>query len=350
MSKAIALAAALLVLAACETDPEVIERFNEQMFLGQHFFKNGKFEESLGRYSEAREKATTESQRYQATLGAGTAAAEYSMVLYEAAESLFVAKNAPMARKTLDRADNMASVANQAYTKLLQMRPADTIANYYLGLFFFKRATAIGQLPYPATPEGGAQRRKERDEAMRQFRIVLQDERGDITAREHGPSCASPQAHRYLSLALFTRMNWETADGEHARFHMACYLNYIFWLREKVKKEWPQEDEKQKRDKEKELERLWQELWSTQGLFKDTLRGIVDAAKRWESGTDPEFEALTREEKEKRSNAATREIGALEAILNRYEVEAKKFRDAEKRGEKPVQPDLPDVDRPDIRR
>lgn len=321
------------LLAGCSGDPEKTERWKEQMMLGEHYYMNRKFEDAVGRYTDAIEFCQDDNEIYKATLGAATSASEYSMSLYEQAENLFTARNSTMAKKTLDRADQMASVAHKGFHKLLQLRPHDTIANYYLGLFFYKRATAVGQLPYPATEKGAAQRKKERDEALANFRIVLTKEGSDdITKPEHGPKCSGPHAHRYMSLSLLTRMDWDRNDGEAARAHMTCYLNYILWLREKVKRDWPQTDENEKRLKEKELDRLWQELGQTQGLFKDTVKSIAENLKRWESNEDPEFAKLEPAVRERWINAATRELVALQAVLREFENQGRKMREGDRSG------------------
>ncbi|MBI4566632.1 MAG: hypothetical protein HY716_18295 [Planctomycetes bacterium] len=306
------------VLASC-ADTERREQYSIQMELGQTYYRGGHFEQSIGRFTEAAELADGKTEVYQATLGVGVAAAEYGHQLYEVAENLIRNRKKEMGEQKLARADQMHGLANKAFNKLLQLRPHDRAANYYLGLLFFRRATTAAQLPYPATEGGIAQRKRERDEAIRQFEIVLADESGDITRLDHvrAKRCDSPQGHRYLGLALLTRSDMAGGDTESGRAHLIAYLNFV---RANIDHLTPQlaqtTDLGEKKFVEAEIEKFKKELVQMQGLLRDLLAGLKDMLAVWEAGK--ETPSLTQLEREARVNAARREIAALETLTRSF--------------------------------
>ncbi|HTF55946.1 MAG TPA: hypothetical protein VK661_01645, partial [Planctomycetota bacterium] len=214
-------------------------------------------------------------------------------------------------------------------TKCLQMRSDDRIANYYLGLFFYKRATSFSELPYPGTPEGMAQRCKERDEAVRQFETVVSDERGDITMGEHLATCKSPQIHRYLALALFARSDWDHNDGETARRHVMVYLHFIEGsIAKAIAKVTESSDDKAKNEKQAELDQLHQELVNTRALLSTQHQGLTELLSTWEAGK--EEPRLAPAKRELWMNAARREIAALANLRQAFEEAARKDRQRER--------------------
>jgi len=302
----------------------VNERYREQMFLGQEFYNKGKYYESIGRFTQAKEFSENTDEEYQALLGAGNACVEYGMILYSNAEDLIRMRNRTLGLRKLDEADKWHDNANRSFARLLQLRPNDKAANYSLGLFLYRRATSFSELPYPGTPKGMEQRRKERDEAMRQFEIVLKGESGDITVPAHGPNCHSAHAHRYLALTLFARSDWDLNDGEAARRHLLAYLNFVSWSLQYVSKNAPDSEEPEKIAKRREMERLRKELTETQSLLKTQLHGLKEVLAVWEGRSEGKDILMPPDGKrEAWTNAARREIAALETLRRGYEEAAK---------------------------
>jgi tetratricopeptide (TPR) repeat protein len=325
----ILVAAAVLLPAALSGCGGVNELYNEQMFLGEHYYRNGKYGEAMGRYTQAVEFAGNSSERYKATLQVANASTEYGLVLYEVAESLIRNHNRPAGKNKLKEADKVHDNAHKAFTRCLQMRPDDRIANYYLGLFFYKRATSFSELPYPGTPEGMAQRCKERDEAVRQFEIVLGDERGDITLVAHLATCKSPQLHRYLALALFARSDWDRNDSETARRHVLVYLHYIEKsITNVIDKVTESADDKAKKEKQAELDQLRQELVNTRALLTTQHQGLKELLSMWEQGK--EEPRLVPAKRDLWMNAARREIAALASLRQAFEDATRKERERER--------------------
>jgi tetratricopeptide (TPR) repeat protein len=325
-------AVAVLLCAAAAACGSVNERYREQMFLGQEYYNKGKYYESIGRFTQAKEFAENSDEEYQALLGAGNACVEYGMIIYSNAEDLIRMRNKALGLQKLNEADKWHDNANRSFARLLQLRPNDTVANYSLGLFLYRRATSFSELPYPGTARGMEQRRKERDEGIRQFEIVLKGERGDITVPEHGPKCHSAHAHRYLALTLFARSDWDLNDGEAARRHLLAYLNFVSWSRDYVAKNAPQTDEMEKSAKQRELDRLKKELTDTQALLRTQLAGLKEVLAVWEGRTvGKDIPMPPAAKHEAWTNAARREIAALETLRRGYEAAAR----AEQKDNKP---------------
>jgi len=322
-------ASAALLTAALAGCGGVNDLYREQMFLGEHYYRNGKYGEAMGRYTQAVEFAYSGSEKYNATLQVANASTEYGLVLYEAAEHLLRNNSKAAGHKKLQEADKVHDNAHKAFTKCLQMRSDDRIANYYLGLFFYKRATSFAELPYPGTPAGIAQRCKERDEAVRQFEVVLSDEHGDITTMDHLVTCKSPQLHRYLALALFARSDWDRNDGETARRHVLVYLHFIEGSIAKViAKVTESSDDKAKSEKQAELDQLRQELVNTRSLLTTQHQGLKELLAMWETGKEePRLDPAKRD---LWMNAARREIAALSNLRQAFDDAAKKDRERER--------------------
>src|SRR5688572_27577684 len=123
------------LLASCST---MSEEYKSQMYLGEHYYRNGKFEEAVGRYTEAIDQAKSTDERFKAVVGFANAAAEYGHQLFVQAETACKARKAEAGKTALERGNEMHDLANKAYHKLMEMRPHDTISRYYLGLMLFK--------------------------------------------------------------------------------------------------------------------------------------------------------------------------------------------------------------------
>lgn len=322
-------AALALILGACA---EVDERHAEQMMLAQQYYMNGKFYEAIGRFQAAYEQASSNRERYQATLGVANASAEYGLIIYEYAERLIRDDKRAAGVNKWKEADKWHDDAARAFYKCLELRPGDTIANRGLGDLFYRRSTAFSVLPYTETDEGKALRKKERDEAVKQYGIVLADERGDITKPDHGPQCKSSHIHRYLALALFTRSDWDKNDCQEARRHMMVYLNYLKWAHHNIVEGLKPVDDAEKLDKEKRLDAIRKQIAETRALLGDLLKGLRDVYAQWKAET--EKPPIPKDKREVWMLAAHREIAALQLLTQEYEEAAQ----AAKKKAKPVGP------------
>jgi hypothetical protein len=171
------------------------------MMLGEQYYRNFKFYEAIGRYTQAAEHANTSRETYQATLGVANASAEYGLIVYEYAERLLRDGKRAAGMKKWEEADKWHEDSARAFYKCLDLRSDDTIANKGLGDLFYRRSTSFTVLPYLETEEGLALRRKERDEAVKQYGIVLAAERGDITLPEHGATARPARAPTSTALS-----------------------------------------------------------------------------------------------------------------------------------------------------
>jgi tetratricopeptide (TPR) repeat protein len=320
----------VLFLAACAGDAEKHDRFKEQMMLGEQFYRNARFYEAIGRYTEAFSNAQDKREEYQSTLAVAEAATEYGLICYQQAEDFLRGnRNRPAGMQKWKEGDQWHDDANKAFHKCLEIRGDDTMANIGLGKLYYRRATAYSVLPFTENKDGVAARKAERDEAIRQFRIVLKPEKGDITLPEHGPDCRSPFAHRYLALSLLTRSNWDLNDCEEARRHMMVWLNYLTWGQAIIRDQKTSDDDQAKIAKEKRLEEFRTHTVETRSLLATQLKGLKDLVAVWKTGTEkPE---LPKEKREKWMLAAQREILALEEMTRKFEEASKP--------KKPKQPD-----------
>ncbi len=316
----IGIAAAALGAVLAAGCAGVDERYAEQMMLGQQYFRNDKYYDAIGRFTSAFELASNNRERYQAMLAVAEASTEYGLICYEIAER-YLRQN-PKHKTGLEKwrdADKWHEDANKAFHKCLEMRSDDTIANYGLGKLYYKRATSFSVLPFTESEKGVAARKLERDEAVRQFQIVLGHERGDITLPEHGPVCQSAHVHRYLAMALLTRSDWDKNDGEEARRHMMVYLNYLKWASKSVSDaQLPGDDpDRAKLEKEQRIEYLRRQIVETRSLLATQLQGLEHLVESWKAGT--EKPPLPKDKREVWLDMAQREINALQHLTREFE-------------------------------
>ena len=322
--------AAVLAIAVAAGCAGVDERHAEQMMLGQQYYMNGKFYEAIGRFAAAAEHATNSREKYQATLGVANSSAEYGLKLYEYAEGLLRDKKFAPGKAKWQEADKWHDDAARAFYKCLEMRPNDKIANIGLASLFFRRSTSFSVLPYLETKEGWALRKKERDEAVRQYEIVLSEERGDITKPEHGPECKGAHFHRYLALALFTRSDWDRNDCQEARRHMMVYLNFLKWASQTVAEGMRAVEDTEKIEKEKKMDQFRKQIAETRSLLGDQLKGLKEVQEFWK--TEEAFRARLAHVEEMQARSVGKEgHKELTAELERLKGEEKRFPPKEKR-------------------
>jgi len=329
MSRAVSVVLAAVAVAGAAGCAEMSEDYRQQMYLGETFYNNQKFYESIGNFTRAVEASQNNDEKYKALLGVANAATEHGLNIYTHAESLIRNRNRSAGAVKCAEADQWHDTANRSFAKLLEMRPKDTIANYYLGLFLYKRATSFSELPYPGTERGMAQRRKERDGAVEEFTKVLATERGDITSQKHVGECKSPQVHRYLALALFARSDWDRNDGENARRNLMVYLNLLKNSQGAVvdNPNAAEDPDGAKLEKERRMERLRKEIADTRSLLHEQYKGCQQLVVMWEGRK--EQPPIPEEKRELWINAAKREVHAL-ADLSR------EFKEATQAARKPL--------------
>lgn len=319
MSRAVVSVLAAMIAAGAAGCSEMSENYRQQMYLGETYYNNQKFYESIGNFTRAVEAAENNDEKYKALLGVANAATEHGLNIYQHAESLIRNRNRAAGAAKCAEADQWHDTANRSFAKLLEMRPQDTIANYYLGLFLYKRATSFSELPYPGTEGGKAQRRKERDGAVHQFGIVLSHERGDITSDKHVTDCRSPQVHRYLALALFARSDWDRNDSENARRNLMVYLNLLKRSQSAIvdNPNAGEDPEGAKLEKERRMERLRKEISDTRALLHEQYKGCQQLAEMWQARK--EVPLIPEEKREAWVNAARREVAALADLSREFQ-------------------------------
>ncbi len=336
-------AAALAGCAAGEKSPDEKE-WEAQMYLGEQMFKNSKFEDAVRAYRRA---VQLKPDNYQATIGLGASCSEASLTLYVEAERLLAVRQRDVAKRNIDRADEYVLMAKKCFARGLEMRPNDRVANYNLGLMYYKRATTPYNLPYPSQLEppdevrrdavalakwmetyearkvGVEARRNERDEAISQFLQVLKIEKVALDAPTHVTHCASPQAHRYLALALLTRGNWEGTenDTELARRHLSVFLAWVLAVRQHIVEKAPNKSAEEKAQKEKELEFFDRELLDLKEILLGWREGLNSLERQCRLNT--EDCPVPREKRAARLDAIAREMLIIEATIQQYE-EARK--------------------------
>ena len=340
------LAVIAAAVAGCATGEKSQEEreFEGQMYLGDQMFKNSKFEDAVRAYRRA---VQLQPNNYKATIGLGASCSEASLTLYVEAERLLGVRQHDAAMRNIERADDYVAMAKKCFARGLEMRPDDRVANYNIGLMYYKRATTPYNLPYPSQLEppdeikkdptalakwmetyekrkvGVEHRRKERDEAIDQFKRVLSIEKTALEAPEHVTHCASPQAHRYLALALLTRGNWEGAenDTELARRHLCVYLAWILGCRQQLVEKAPNKSAEEKAQKEKDLEFFDRELLELKEILLGWRDGLAILERQCRLGTDDC--PIPVEKRALRLDALARERLIIEATIRMYE-EARK--------------------------
>lgn len=318
---------ALCALGCATTDTET---FRENRYLGKYWHDHGRFGEAASRFKAALEEKPEDPD---SLIGLGNSAAEYSHQLYEQAEDSRSAQKQDLTFKLQAEADGWANLSNLSFTKALKNSPGDLRANYGLGLMLFKRSTSTRNLPYPSSPdvppeyqgtafeakwlEGVEQRRKELDETIRQFGLVLAGDAPDPTGVPHVRLCRSVHAHRYLGLALFLRSDWERADGNTARTHLTAYLVAVQQLREFSIRSMPASTPEEKQAKDKELKRLEAELIDVKTLIRQRLEALREYETRLRA--KKESPPLPVAEHDKRLASVAVEIDAVSALVSAFD-------------------------------
>lgn len=313
----------------------VSETFRQNMYVAKYWFDNGRFKESADRYRAAVEE---QPDSYDAVIGLANAAAEISHDLYGQADDAMTADKREAAARLLPEADSWAKLANQAFAKAMRLGPSSRQANYGMGLFLYKRATSDRNAPYPASPdvpdhlrgtareaawkEGYEQRRKELNEAIRQFALVLERDPATGGRPGHLSGCLSIQAHRYLGLALFLRSDWNQSDGPRARDQLLTYLAGVGEFREYVVRNWPGAKPDEKTAKEREMKRLEVELSDVKLLLRDRVAVLREYEAELRQGK--ERPAMSPADREKRLGAVSVELEALSALAGAFEKAAGK--------------------------
>lgn len=312
--------------AGCATESE---QFKQNMYLGRYWFKNGRFGESADRFRAALEERP---ETFEAVRGLANAASEYSHELYGRAEDMLATNKRELGLKHLADADSWSQIAMKAFTKAFEMEPGRKEMKYDFALMLYKRSTSRRNVPYPAaedvpevyvgTPQeekwrkGFEQRRKELDEAIRQFEIVLEGEPGNLGSIAHVRVCKAEHAHRYLGLALFLRSDWERSDGMRGRAHLHAYVTAIQAAREQILK-FQAANEEAQLAKDREMKQLDVEISEVKGLIRDRLKLLQEYEGLLRVGK--EYPALSPAERERRLASVAVEISAVSELVTAFE-------------------------------
>jgi tetratricopeptide (TPR) repeat protein len=331
MRNAWLVAIGVAVLGCTHTITEEEQQFDAQMFLGEEMYKGSKFEEAVRAYRKALQ---LQPEHYQATIGLGASCSEASLTLYTEAEHMLSINKGEIAMHTIERADDLHTLAEKSFERALKLRPDDRVANYNIGLMRYKRATTPYNLPYPSVEEppknvkadpvlnekwkqGIAQRRRERDDAIKQFLIVLSTEKFALDDAKHIKNCSSPHAHHYLALAFLTRGDWEDGDTERARQHLSIYMAWTLAARAEVVRVAPNKTAEEKRQKDKELEFFDRELLDLREILAGWEEGLSHLERQLR---DNAFDCpIPAAKRPARLDQLTREKLVVEAMLREFD-------------------------------
>jgi len=275
--------------------------------LANDYYERGKFEEAMQKYEDAIERNP---KSYIAVVGLACTDREWGLKKFAEAEDLHRAKKVEFAKKEFEKAVVVHTTAHKLYLKAIQMKPDHPLAYRELGVFFYKRATSPYSYPYRLDDQKN--RQKERDEAIRHLRIVVEKE----------PTL--PFTRRYLGLALFAAGH--SAEG---RQHLEVYLQGMAEGREHLRKNAARQSPEQREELERRLRTIDKELDEVCEVLGAYLRDLEDrraaAQKAYDKLLAEEPARAKESDAKKLVDGLNVEILAVQNLLRKYrEVESKK--------------------------
>jgi tetratricopeptide (TPR) repeat protein len=205
--------------------------------LAEFNYRGGKFDQAKSLYMRAIENC---SDHYEALVGLGNACREYGTELYRNV-SLLVEQGKPdPAQKMLKEANQNHAESDQYFRTALQRRPDDLLPHYGLGQLWYQRATTTW--PFPYALDDRVNRRRDRDQAIREFTLVVQKV----------PQLY--QAHRYLGLLLFAAGQTDEGRAHLKVFHDAQQKVYVHVMAR------PAETDEMKKQKDLDLRQIEKEI------------------------------------------------------------------------------------------
>jgi hypothetical protein len=220
---------------------------------------------------------------YEGMLGLANTCREYGTRLFVSTNELAMQRKADQAQKMHQTAKENHALALTWFEKTMELDPRDERPHYGVGLLYYQRATS--PVPYPyATGDKG--RQKERDLAIREFRICI----------EKVPS--SYQAHRYLALSLFA-----SGQMDEARQHLVTYHDFVQRTYDHIFATWPSSEEAEKKRKEEALRGLEKEVTEV----REVLVVYRDELDRRKKELEGRRDAITPDERQELART-TREL------------------------------------------
>src|SRR5688572_26053173 len=128
MSRVVVAVAAVILAAGCA---EMSEDYRQQMYLGETYYKNLKFYESIGNFTRAVEAAQNADEKYKALLGVANAATEHGLNIYQHAEGLIRNRNRSAGAVQCAGADQWHDTPNRSLAELLELRLKAATADYH---------------------------------------------------------------------------------------------------------------------------------------------------------------------------------------------------------------------------
>jgi tetratricopeptide (TPR) repeat protein len=282
-------AAAAAFVSGCHTCPD--HRAAELAFELAYFnYQNGKFDQAKSLYIRALENCPDD---YDALVGLANASREYGNELFRAAHALVEQGKLDQARKMFQEANDNHVEAERFFRTAIQRHPDDMLPHYGLGQLFYQRAVTPFPFPYPV--EDKENRRRERDAAIREFKLVV--ERGAHQLY---------QVHRYLGLALFAAGKMDEGRYHLQVFHEAQEKMFNVWV------DRPAETDEEKKRKEAALRQLEREIEDVRSIllvYQEDLERRRDLLQTKSPRSAEDEQELAR---------VTRELLALEGMLKSF--------------------------------
>lgn len=292
MSRGFVPAIALVAVLAggchdCTEDARIVEL----MRLAKLNYDNRKFDIAARLYETVLKDCN---DYYDAIVGMANVYREEGNISFRAAEENARNKRMDLARQKFREGENLHRDSDRYLRTALEMRPGDLLPHYYLGLLWYQRATSPLDFPYPVGDED--RRRRDRDEAIREFSLVLEEEQ------------LVHQVHRYVALLYFAAGDPDSAIQHLDRYHeVQQRLHSRIMLR--------------RADTEIDRQRKDQALRAVEREINEVREVIVvhhgDLLREHDLLKVKEDRGLTPEEKQKLARL-NRQILGLEGIIRRF--------------------------------
>jgi tetratricopeptide (TPR) repeat protein len=263
-------------LSSCERHSQA----QEAKKLAKIAYDGGHYDQAKELYNNAVEWCE---ENYDARMGLANASRMLGNQLYQVADQNASVGKLPQAQKIFQQANENHSMADRLLRTAIVEKPEDLEPHYSLGLLWYDRATSPISAPY--RPDDVEDRQRERDEAIKEFTLVL----------AHNPS--SSQSLRYRGLAYLSAGRLEEGARDLKIFHDSRQDLY-----NKIVNTWPAQSDADKKRKEIALRDVEKEIDDVREVLVLELGELVTRAKalkRKETHTpqeDQEMGHLTTEQ------------------------------------------------------
>lgn len=205
--------------------------------LAQQWYNAGRYDQAKVMFDSCVEQCPDNQDGW---LGLANACREYGNTQFKQAADLAAqGKGAEVKHAYKDAAESHTLAYDIFHRKIVDF-PDDMAPHYGLALLHYQRATSM--MPFPFPLDDTLNRQKERDLAIKEFKLVIQKSPGVV------------QAYRYLGLALFAAGKMEEGSPQLKRFHDAQQILYERIL------QWPNSTDDEKSRKESSLAKVNREI------------------------------------------------------------------------------------------